>query len=114
MGDDTLESRLYADVTGVEMSPTESFQKGGMLCTLERALAVRDGRRREDDAFHNLYFEKQDAGGRRYTREQLEQSKSDYYRLMGWDSETGEPTLSALRRVGLKDVAEEMVMRNAS
>jgi aldehyde:ferredoxin oxidoreductase len=114
VGDDTLESRLYTAVTGVEMSPAESFQKGEMLCTLERALAVRDGRTRQDDIFHDLYFEKQDAGGRRYIREHLEQSKSDYYRLMGWDSETGKPTLSALKRLGLRDVAEEMVRRNFS
>ena len=114
VGDDTLESRLYTAVTGVEMSPAESFQKGEMLCTLERALAVRDGRTRQDDVFHDLYYEKQDAGGRRYTREYLEQSKSDYYRLMGWDSETGKPTLSALKRLGLRDVAEEMVRRNFS
>ena len=114
MGDDTLESRLYSAVTGVEMSPKESFQKGEMLCTLERALAVRDGRTRQDDIFHDLYFEKQDAGGRRYIREHLEQSKSDYYRLMGWDSATGKPTLPTLKRLGLKDVAEEMVSRNLS
>jgi len=112
VGDDTLESRLYSAVTGVEMSPAESFRKGEMLCTLERALAVRDGRTRQDDIFHDLYFEKQDAGGRRYIREHLEQSKSDYYRLMGWDLETGKPTLPTLRRLGLRDVAEEMVRRN--
>ena len=112
VGDDTLESRLYSAVTGVEMSPKESFQKGEMLCTLERALAVRDGRTRQDDIFHDLYFEKEDAGSRRYIREHLEQSKSDYYKLMGWDLETGKPTLPTLKRLGLRDVAEEMVRRN--
>jgi aldehyde:ferredoxin oxidoreductase len=109
VGDDTLESRIYSAVTGVDMSPNESFQKGEMLCTLERALAVRDGRTRQDDIFHDLYFEKQDAGGRRYRREDLEASKTGYYKLMGWDLETGKPTLATLQRLGLKDVAEEMV-----
>ena len=112
VGDDTLESRLYSAVTGVEMSRTESFRKGEMLCSLERALAVRDGRTRQDDIFHDLYFEKEDAGGRRYVREHLEQSKSDYYKLMGWDLETGKPTLTTLKRLGLGDVAEEMARRN--
>ncbi|MEW6664249.1 MAG: aldehyde ferredoxin oxidoreductase N-terminal domain-containing protein [Thermodesulfobacteriota bacterium] len=109
-GDDTLESRLYSAVTGEEMTTAESFRKGEMLCTLERALAVRDGRTRLDDTLHDLYFEKEDAGGRRYVREELERSKTEYYRLMGWDAKTGIPTLTTLRRAGLKDVAEEMRM----
>jgi aldehyde:ferredoxin oxidoreductase len=83
-----------------------------MLCTLERALAVRDGRTRQDDMFHDLYFEKQDAGGRRYDREDLEKSKTGYYKLMGWDAETGQPTRATLQRLGLKEVAEEMAKRD--
>ena len=106
VGDTTLESRLYSAVTGDEMSEEESYRKGEMLCTLERALAARDGRTRGDDIFHDLYFEKEDAGGRKYLREDLERSKSDYYKLMGWDVESGIPTNSTLERLGLKDVAE--------
>ena len=87
----------------------ESFQKGEMLCTLERALAVRDGRTSKDDILHGLYFEKEDAGGRKYLREDLERSKSDYYRLMGWEVESGIPTRSTLERLGLKDVAEGLI-----
>jgi aldehyde:ferredoxin oxidoreductase len=101
-----LESRLYSAVAGVDMSPEESFQKGEMLCTLERALAVRDGRTSQDDILHGLYFEKEDAGGRKYIREDLERSKSEYYSLMGWDAESGVPTRPTLERLGLKDVAE--------
>jgi len=111
VGDDTLESRLYSAVTGVDMGPKESFRKGEMLCTLERALAARDGRTRRDDTLHDLYFEKQDAGGRRYEPEQLERAKTDYYKLMGWDLETGKPTPPTLKRVGLKEVAEQMAGR---
>ena len=102
VGDTTLESRLYSAVTGDEMSEEESYRKGEMLCTLERALAARDGRTRGDDIFHDLYFEKEDAGGRKYLREDLERSKSDYYKLMGWDVESGIPTNSTLERLGLK------------
>jgi len=106
VGDTTLESRLYSAVTGDEMSEEESYRKGQMLCTLERALAARDGRTRGDDIFHDLYFEKEDAGARKYLREDLERAKSDYYRLMGWDVESGIPTHATLERLGLKDVAE--------
>ena len=111
VGDTTLESRLYFAVTGVEMSEEESYRKGEMLCTLERALSVRDGRTRRDDILHDLYFEKQDAGGRKYHREDLERSKSEYYRLMGWDPKTGIPTASTLERLDLKEVAEDLEKR---
>ena len=57
---------------------------------------------------HDLYFEKQDAGGRRYGREDLERAKSDYYRLMGWDIKNGTPTAANLEKMGLKEVAEEL------
>ena len=93
------------------MSEEESYRKGEMLCTLERALAARVGRTRGDDIFHDIYFEKEDAGGRKYLREDLERSKSDYYRLMGWDVESGIPTHSTLERLGLKDVAEGLVKK---
>jgi aldehyde:ferredoxin oxidoreductase len=82
-----------------------------MLCTLERALAVRDGRTRKDDILRDLYFEKEDAGGRKYLREDLERSKSEYYRLMGWDVGSGIPTEPTLKRSGLKDVAEDLQKR---
>jgi len=106
VGDTSLESRLYSAVTGEEMNEEESYRKGEMLSALERAIAVRDGRTRQDDVLHGIYFEKEDAGGRKYLREDLERSKSEYYKLMGWDVKSGTPTRSTLERLGLKDVAE--------
>ena len=82
-----------------------------MICTLERALAVRDGRTRKDDHLHDLYFEKEDAGGRKYEREDLERAKSEYYQLMGWEVESGIPAASTLERLGLKEVAEGLKKR---
>jgi aldehyde:ferredoxin oxidoreductase len=111
VGDLSLESRLYSAVTGMEMSPEESYQKGEMFCNLERALAARDGRTRQDDDFHGLYFEKEDAGGRKYIREDLERAKTDYYRLMGWDTKTGIPTGQTLQKLGLREVAEGLEKR---
>jgi aldehyde:ferredoxin oxidoreductase len=111
VGDTTLESRLYSAVTGMEMNLEESYQKGEMLCTLERALAVRDGRTRKDDILRDLSFEKEDAGGRKYLQQDLERSKSEYYGLMGWDVKTGIPTGPTLERLGLKEVAKDLEKR---
>jgi aldehyde:ferredoxin oxidoreductase len=93
------------------MSPEDSYKKGEMLCTLERALAARDGRTRKDDMLHDLYFEKEDAGGRKYRREDLELAKSQYYQLVGWDAQTGIPTGPTLQRLDLKEVAEGLEKR---
>jgi aldehyde:ferredoxin oxidoreductase len=89
----------------------DSYKIGEMMGTLERALAARDGRTRKDDTLHELYFEKEDAGGRRYKREDLERAKSDYYRLMGWDVKTGIPTRPTLEKLGLKEVADGLEKR---
>ena len=35
------------------------------------------------------------------TEQELEQAKDVYYRLAGWDQETGNPTPQTLQRVGL-------------
>jgi aldehyde:ferredoxin oxidoreductase len=111
VGDLTLESRIFSAVTGREMNVEESYKIGEMLNTLERALAVRDGRTRLDDILFDIYFEKEDAGGRKYRREDLERAKSDYYRLMGWDFKTGTPTAANLEKIGLKEVAEGLQKR---
>jgi aldehyde:ferredoxin oxidoreductase len=111
VGDLTLESRIFSAVTGREMDVEESYKIGEMINTLERALAVRDGRTRRDDILYDIYFEKEDAGGRKYQREDLERAKSDYYRLMGWDVKTGTPTAANLEKIGLKEVAEGLQKR---
>jgi aldehyde:ferredoxin oxidoreductase len=107
----TLESRIFSAVTGREMNVEQSYKTGEMLNTLERALAVRDGRTRADDILHDIYFEKEDAGGRKYKEEDLETAKSDYYQAMGWDVKTGAPTPANLEKIGLKEIAEGLQKR---
>jgi aldehyde:ferredoxin oxidoreductase len=106
VGDTSLESRLYSAVTGDDMSEEESYRKGHMLSTLERAIAARDGRTSADDTFHDIYFDREDAAGRKYLREDLERSKTEFYKLMEWDEKSGAPTRSTLERMGLKEVAD--------
>lgn len=111
VGDSSIESRLYQAVTGMELSEEESYRVGHMLGTLERAIAVRDGRTRADDTFHDLYFEKVDAAGRRYRKEDLERAKDEYYQLQGWDRSSGIPTRETLERLGLREVAGDLERR---
>ncbi|HSR09879.1 MAG TPA: aldehyde ferredoxin oxidoreductase C-terminal domain-containing protein, partial [Thermodesulfobacteriota bacterium] len=111
VGDLSLEAQIFSAVTGIDITPEESYEKGEMLCTLERAIAARDGRTRKDDTLHEIYFEKEDAGGRRYRREDLEKAKSEYYERMGWDVPTGVPGKAAMEKLGLEGAAEVLEKR---
>ncbi|UCG06005.1 MAG: hypothetical protein JSV83_19145 [Desulfobacterales bacterium] len=111
VGDTSLESQLFSAVTGHELTEAASYQKGDMLCTLERAIAVRDGRTRKDDVLRDKYHETADAADRKYERADLEKAKDQYYQLRGWDVATGIPKRQTLEKHGLKDVAEELQRR---
>jgi len=111
IGDTSIESRLFSAVTGLDLSEEESYGKGDMLCSLERAIACRDGRTRRDDILFDIYFQNVDAGGRKYSRGDLERSKEELYLLRGWDGATGIPTRAKLEEVGLKGVADELEKR---
>jgi aldehyde:ferredoxin oxidoreductase len=111
IGDPSLERRLYEAVTGREMSEEEAGALAARLCTLERALAARDGRMPADDTFHDLYFTRKDAAGRRLTREDLERAKTAFYALNGWNAQTGIPLRGTLARLGLGEVAGDLARR---
>ena len=99
---------------------------------LERAIMVREGRRRADDTLADRYFEKvqdPDAPGskkagqvpgpdghwikeaRAIDRRKWERLKDFYYAQRGWDRETGIPTRTKLEELDLKDIADELEER---
>ena len=44
-------------------------------------------------------------------REEFERMKDDYYRLRGWDTATGFPTVQRLKELGLSEVAGDLKKR---
>ena len=111
VGDTSIESRLYSSVTGLDMSEEDSYKKGDMFTTLERAIACRDGRTRQDDILFDKYYQNLDAAGRKYKQEDLEKAKDELYALRGWDVTTGIPTRQTLKNMGLNEVADELERR---
>lgn len=111
VGDTAIESRLYAAVTGLDMSEEASYEQGDMLSSLERAIACRDGRTRQDDILYEKYYRNLDAADRKYARKDLEDAKSEFYQLQGWDVATGVPSKKKLKSLGLNDVAGELENR---
>jgi len=75
---------------------------------LERAIACREGRRREDDWLHEHEFQGMDLEGRRLSKDDLKKLLDKLYTIRGWDLTTGIPSRQRLEKVGLKDIADEL------
>ena len=102
---------------------------GERIRNIERAIMVREGRRRADDTLADRYFAKHQeldapdskkAGyipgpdghwiklTRAIDRKKWERLKDYYYAERGWDQETGIPTRTKLEELDLKDIADDL------
>ena len=129
--DQTLESQVFSSITGKDVDGPGLHQIGERIFNLQRAILLREdwGGRKGDrilDYFHqeplpkNHFFLNPDAlvPGRNgkiiskigaiVDRNEFEKMKDDYYRLRGWDIETGFPTSDRLRALGLSDIISDL------
>lgn len=104
----TAPSELFSAVTGVVKTRDEMWLAAERCWNLERAIACREGRRREDDWLLPGYFDLVDPLGHTIDREEFRKAMDRYYELRRWDLETGIPTRGKLEGLGLKDVADEL------
>ncbi len=123
-----LEYRYYKAVTGSKETFADTMETGRRIWNMERAIRVMAGRHRDQEKFapfmhmpgatfpisgpkpvysngkwsfesHNdLYLD----------REGVEQFKTHFYKLEGWDPKTGWPTKKTLEKLGMKNVADVM------
>jgi len=121
------ESQAFSLVTGVNMDPAGMLKAGERVRNVERAIMVREGRRREDDTLAEYCFTTPQKKGitdskitgrvpgpdghwieveRAIDREQWERLKDAYYQERGWDPLTGIPTRAKFEELDLKDIAE--------
>ena len=109
LGDTSIESKLFSAVTGIDVTEADMLKVGERIWNLQRAIMIREGRRREDDTFPEYLFELPAAwGSPPVDREKWEQLKDEYYRLRGWDLQTGIPTREKMEELGLGDVYEQI------
>ena len=122
MGDISVEYKLYELVTGEKMTQGEMDRraaKGWNLHRLITAMQWGDGKpvnlRKEHDQLPEHYFfpvEKRlrlpfpegEPPHPPLSKEYFESCKTEYYKFMGWDVETGLPTRSSLKKLGMDDV----------
>lgn len=131
VGDPTLEYQLLSAVIGKEIVEQEANQLGERIFTLNRVILLREGRKgKEDDVLPDFMFKEQEdpiadvfgmhnpellvpgpddkilsRKGKAIDRKKFEEMREEYYRLRGWDPQTGIPTLEKLKDLGLGDVA---------
>lgn len=125
-GDPGAEAALFSAVTGIEADEGTLALIGERIWNLTRAIMVREGRRRAADVLEETFYHSEEgpaesgpSGGKHgfgavsdhgaaVPREAFEQAKTEYYRLRGWDPETGVPKKATLVRLGLTEIADAL------
>ena len=123
VGDPDLEAKLFSAVTGRRAEELERCAE--IVANLQRAILLREGRRVPDADYPQEYnFAEQwrgsgthgmlvpgegdsvvDMTGNRLDKARFTEMLKEYYRLRGWDEETGIPSAETLALLGLEDVA---------
>jgi len=106
LGDLGAEARLFRAATGIDIEIAEMERPiAERIVTLERCLDVRNtGRSRADDEAVIPHFQwagKVDGTLLSADGHEFRAMLDDYYRLRGWDLETGHPTQATIAALGL-------------
>ncbi len=109
IGDLDIDLRLFAAVTGVQMTREEMTRVAERAFTLERAMLARAGRGRAMEESLAPHFELPcRADGTLIDREGFSGLLDEYYSARGWDLEFGWPQADQLRELGLEEVIPEL------
>ena len=102
-------AKLYALVTGYEMTPEELSAAGERIITLARLINLREGLSRKDDTLpwkvmNQPIPDDGPAKGAMVTQDELDLLLDDYYQSRGWTLD-GIPTKSQLNKLGMEDLS---------
>jgi aldehyde:ferredoxin oxidoreductase len=127
-----IEMKYYKAVTGKKDSFADTMRMGQKIWTLERAIRVMHGRSRQTEDFYPYMYRPGASGMAVYggvpiyengkwrsdtapdmylDRKGVDDFKSHFYALEGWDKEHGWPTRKTLEDFGLKKVADSMAAK---
>jgi aldehyde:ferredoxin oxidoreductase len=88
---------MLTSLTGEKYTPDDINRVGYRIMCTERLFNMREGITRKDDQLPSrLITEPKPDGPSKGLVVPLEALKDDYYRAMGWDIKTGNPTDSVL------------------
>jgi len=95
-------------VTGWDMDITEALNTGARIQTLRQAFNMREGIRSSEKKLppRMAGIPPKSEGPLKGITIDMDTLSSEYFKAMGWDPETGNPTQATLERLGLKRLAE--------
>ncbi len=127
------EPRFYNAVTGKNISFEDGIEIGRKIWNLDRAIWILQGRHRDQEVFTDYNYEigaapgfttyevpyvmpvfengewkYKSVAGRTLDRQKVEEFKTKYFALEGWDTASGWPKRATLEELGLGDVADEL------
>jgi aldehyde:ferredoxin oxidoreductase len=129
VGDPTLENQVFSAVTGIETDEAGLNLYGERIFNLQRAILLREGWRPvTDDAppefnfTHPIVFDKLNpqlivpgpteepvsTKGTVLDRGEFERMRTRYYKLRGWDPDTGLQTAKCLDRLDMPEVKDAL------
>lgn len=93
-------------VTGWEMDMAEALETGARIQTLRQAFNLREGIKPSDIKLppRMAGIPPKDKGPIADITIDIDSLASEYSKAMGWDPETGQPTETTLKRLGLKEL----------
>lgn len=103
--------RLFNAVVGTDWSLDDMNKAAERVFNVMRALHVRQGRNRKHDESAIPYFEQpanwpDEPGPQTIDVNKFLDLLDRFYKLRGWDKDTGCPTRAKLEALGLKDIAD--------
>jgi len=102
-------TEIIEAVTGWNTSVWECMKVGERSITMARAFNMIHGLSAEDDRLPDRIHEPFSGGpleGIAVGRDEMEKAIHTYYKMMGWDEETGIPTEEKLVELGIGWIAE--------
>jgi aldehyde:ferredoxin oxidoreductase len=100
----SMAPQVVKAVTGWDVDTKELMTVGARRVNLMKVFNAREGLTRDDDKLSKRLHQPLKGGisdGLQITEEELEAAKDLYYRLAGWDVETGNPTAERLDELGI-------------
>ncbi|MEE9611111.1 MAG: aldehyde ferredoxin oxidoreductase C-terminal domain-containing protein, partial [Desulfatiglandales bacterium] len=102
------QARILSVGLGREMNPARLFELAERMRCLERAFSIREGLDRSQDVLPKRFYKLKTDEGLTLSSEKMEEMKSEYYAVRGWDADTGVPRRETLEQLGLSDVAKDL------
>jgi aldehyde:ferredoxin oxidoreductase len=103
-------ARIYNAITGIGLKDSDLLRVGERVVNLERAFNVREGLTGKDDALPERWLKEPiPTGNSKGEICHLEPMLQEYYEKRGWSPKTGLPRKMTLVKLGLGDVAKDLM-----